>query len=414
MKARLRNLLEERATAWSQVQDIQSRREADGYEPTAEDGETYTRALDDVERLSREIEEEERAGRLDAVMSAPAGDVRATNPRTPGEGSDEGEAGYRQVFERFVRSGALDLSAEDRQTLQERLVSDPVLRAQAAGTGAAGGYTVPTEFRNKLTETLKAFGGILRMAEILTTDSGNPVEWPTNDGTAIKGAIVGENTQVTEQDEVFGQANLGAYMYTSKIIRVSFQLLQDSALDINAFLARRCGERIGRIAADHFAVGTGTGQPQGITVGLTLNQETAVASKVSYDDLVDLEHTVDPAYRGRGRYVLADSVLRELRKLKDTQGRPLWVPSVQAGVPSTLNGHQYEVDNSLPAFAAGAKPLVFGDIEAAYVVRLVNGAQVLRLTERYADFLQVGFLGFQRIDAVVQDAAAAATLTVKS
>lgn len=414
MSARLRNLLEERAKAWSQVQDIQARREAEGYEPAAEDGETYTRALDDVERLSQEIEAEERAARLQSVMNAPAGDVRATNPRVASAGEGGEDESYRDVFTRFVRQGALELSADERRVLQERFVQSDEIRAQAAGTAAAGGYTVPTEFRDKLVETLKAFGGILQVAEVLSTDTGAPMQWPTNNGTAVKGAIVGENTQVTEQDEVFGQGELGAFMYTSKIIRASFQFLQDSAIDPNSWLARRCGERIGRAAADHFAIGTGSGQPQGLTVGLTLDHETAAAGKVGYDDLVDLEHQVDPAYRSRGRYVLSDSALRELRKLKDTQGRPLWVPTVQGGVPSTINGHEYTVDNSMPAFEAEAKPIVFGDIATAYVVRLVNGAQVLRLTERYADYLQVGFLGFQRIDAVVQDTAAAATLTVKA
>ncbi len=413
--ATMRRLLEDRAAAWSQVQDIQARRSADGYDPSAEDGETYTRALDDVERLSQSIEAEERASRLAAVMDAPAGDVRSTNPRG-GESAGGEDAAYRDVFAQYVRSGPLDMRPEDRQMLQSRFVQDPEVRAQAAGTGSAGGYTVPVEFRNKLVETLKAFGGILNVAEVLNTDSGAEMQWPTNNGTAVKGAILGENTQAGEEDEVFGQASLKAYMYTSKIIRASIQVLQDSALDTNAFLARRCGERIGRGAADHFAIGTGTNQPQGLTVGLTKTVTTGTTSKVGYDDLVDLEHEIDPAYRNTGRagYVLSDSALRELRKLKDTQGRPLWVPTVQGGVPSTINGHAYTIDNSLPAFAAGAKPVVFGDIAAAYVVRVVNGAQVLRLTERYADYLQVGFLGFQRLDATVQDTSAAATLTIKS
>jgi HK97 family phage major capsid protein len=412
MRARLRTLLDQRANAWSQVQDIQARRERDGYEPTAEDGEAYTRSLDEVERLSALIEEEERAERLDAVMNRPAGDLRSTTPIAEGGEGDDQER-YSRAFDAFVRRGMGDITQEDRALMQRGLVSDPELRAQGATTGAAGGYTVPLEFWDRLVETLKAYGGILGLAQTLTTDSGAELLWPTT-GAAVKGAIVAENTQHTEQDETFGQASVKAYLYSSKITRVSFQLLQDSGINLNTWLPRRLGERIGRAVAEHLAVGTGVDQPEGILTGLTLATETSTVNKVGYDDLVDLEHSVDPAYRGRGRYVLADTALRELRKLKDTTGRPLWTPTVAGGVSSTINGREYTIDNSFPAFAAGAASVVFGDIEAAYLVRQVRGAQVLRLTERYADFLQVGFLGFQRLDATVQDTAAAAKLTIKA
>ncbi|MCR6703147.1 MAG: phage major capsid protein [Cellulomonas sp.] len=413
MRAALRTLLDQRANAWSQVQDIQARREAAGYQPTDEDGETYTRALDEVERLGAQIEEEERADRLDAVMNRPSGDVRSTTPVADGGNPADAQEQYARAFDSFARRGMIDISPEERALMQRGLVADEEIRAQATTSGAAGGYTVPTEFWNRLVETLKAYGGLLGVSQVLNTSTGAEILWPTSDGTAVKGAIVGENTQHTEQDETFGQASIKAHLYSSKIIRVSYQLLQDSGLDLNTWLPRRCGERIGRAVADHLAVGTGTGQPKGLITGLTLSHETATASKVGYDDLVELEHKVDPAYRGRGRYVLADTALRELRKLKDTTGRPLWVPTVAGGVPSTINGREYTIDNSFPTFADEAAPIVFGDIEAAYLVRVVNGAQVLRLTERYADYLQVGFLGFQRLDATVQDTAAAAKLTVK-
>lgn len=236
MNARLRKLLEQRATAWSAVQDIQARRAAAGYEDTAEDGETYTRSLDDVERLGRQIEDEERSERLAAVMNAPADDVRSTNPRAgdgPGEDiSDE----YRAAFANYMRRGMTGLNGDEQRLLQEGFVKDAEGRAQAAGTGAAGGYTVPQEFRNKMVETLKAFGGILSIAEVLNTSTGAKLPWPTNNDTANEGGLLSENTAVTEQDMVFGQADLEAHMYTSKLVRVSYQLLQDSAFNLEAWL----------------------------------------------------------------------------------------------------------------------------------------------------------------------------------
>lgn len=412
MNARLRKLLEQRATAWNQVQDIQARRSAAGFEPTAEDGEAYTRALDEVERLGRDIEVEERAERLGAGLSGIDPSQRSTNPR-PGEDGEETRdvsEEYRTAFAQYLRSGESRLTVDQQRSLEQGFVAMDEIRAAGTTTDAAGGYTVPKEFLNRMVEALSSFGGILELAEVINTGSGAPIQWPTNDDTANKGAILAENTQVTEQDVSFGNGGLGAYMYTSKMVRVSRQLLQDAAFDFDAWLSRKLGERIGRAAAEHFAVGTGTGQPQGLVTGLTKTTTTGTAAKIGYDDLINLEHSIDPAYRARGRYVLADSALRELRKLKDTQGRPLWVPAMTGGIPSTINGQPYTIDNSLAAVASGAKSIVYGDIRAAYIIRVVAGAQTLRLAERYADFLQIGFLGFQRLDGRVQDTGAAAAL----
>lgn len=411
MNQRLRKLLEERANAWSQVQDIQSRDER-----TADESATYRKALDDVDRLSREIETEERAERQRSVMEGSERDRRDTSPRT--EDDDQRDAAdptaeYRSAFSAFLRSGMDELPVEQRKLLREGFVE---ARALGAGTNTAGGYTVPVEMLNKMVETMKAFGGILSVADVITTSDGHPLTWPTNDDTSNTGALLSENTQATEQDMAFGQGQLGAYMYTSKIVRASFQLLQDSAFDMDTWLPRKLGERIGRALAVHLATGTGSGQPQGLITGLTKGVTSAAGTAISYDDLVDLEFAIDPAYRNSPnlRYVFADTALASLRKVKDADGRPLWAPTVAVGVPSTFNGHPYVVDNNMATLALGSKSVVFGDIRAAYAVRQVQGAQTLRLTERYADYLQVGFLGFARFDAIVQDANAAAVLTQKA
>ncbi|MCP2265567.1 phage major capsid protein [Promicromonospora thailandica] len=402
--ARLRTLLEERATAWSAVQDIQARRERAGYESTEEDGESYTRSLADVERLSNEIETEERAERMSAVMNAPAPGQGDTNPTGEDRSGDEGR--YATAFTAFLRGGMEAVTPEDRGLMQSRYEA----RAGAAGTPSAGGYTVPPGFLARMVETVKAYGGVLSLAEVLNTATGNDLQWPSNDDTGNVGAIVGENTQVTEQDTTFGNVELGAYMYTSKIIRLSLQLLQDSAFDLDAFVARKFGERIGRAGAAHFAAGTGTNQPLGVNTGTNILTSGAATTAITYDNLVDLEHKIDPALRERARYLVHDDVVKTVRKLKDSQGRPLWVPAMAGGVPSTINGRPYTVDNSLPALAAGSKSAVFGDFREAYVVRMVAGAQTLRLAERYADYLQVGFLGFQRMDGTIQNQSAIAVL----
>ena len=405
MSARLKTLLDKRANAWSQAQDIRTRAEADGYNLTTEEDETWQRALDDVEKLSKQIEVEERHARLNAI--APAAESVAPTQRD----DVDPEAGeYRQAFNAMLRRGVGRLSA-DQQSVLERGFGEIDTRALSSVTDAAGGYTVPDEFSNRLVETMKAYGGLLGIVDVLTTASGTDLLWPTNDDTANEGAILDENTQISEQDVAFGQGKLKAYTYTSKLIRVPLQLLQDSAIDIEAFLARRIGERIGRAVAGHIATGAGTTQPVGVAnasvgFGVGVTGATGNTTTVTYDSLVDLEHSVDPAYRGSAQYAMNDLTLAAIRKLRDTQDRPLWVPSVAGGVPSTINGRPYTIDNKLPAPAANAKSILFGDFKTGYIARRVSGAQVLRLGERYADYLQVGFFGFARWDGVIQDAAA--------
>ena len=407
MSARLKDLLDKRAKAWAEAQDIRERVEREeNRDLTTEENETFERALDDVERLDKDIRNEERAQRfekLDTPDAPPA-------PDPEGRSGDEGT--YARAFEKFLRSGMDDLDGDEKRALRAGFVKNPELRAQGVGTGGAGGYTVPTDMLNKITDTMKAFGGLMGIVGSFSTDSGNPLEWPTSDETAAEGSILGENTQASEDDIVFDQDTLGAYTYSSNIVRVSLQLLQDSGLDIEGFVGRKLGERLGRITAKHVANGTGTNQPQGVSAAASgVTGAVSATPVITYNDLIDLEHSVDPAYRARAQYAFNDASLKLVRKIKDDQDRPLWVPSLAVGVPSQINGYTYTVDNGLPAPAAAGKSLFFGDFESGYILRRVNGGQLLRLAERYADFLQVGFLAFLRMDGKLDDAAAIRAFT---
>lgn len=409
MSARLRQLIEERATIWTQFQDSRSRLEAaekDGsIDPDLHD--TTRAQLAKVDEISQRIETEERA--IDAAKRMEAvPDIADSMPK----GEQDREESYTRAFDRFFRRGAGSLDSDGIRAL-ERGQAGEEFRAAAEGTNSAGGYMVPTTLLKRMVEVQKAYGGIARFASELTTDTGNPLNWPSNDDTANVGAIVTENTQLTEQDFTFGQVPINAFMYTSKIVRVSIQLLQDSAFDLNAWIPKKFGQRIGRAQAAHFETGTGTGQPQGVTVGLSSGTTMGTAGTLKYDDLVNLEHSVDPAYRegGNARYVMSDLALAAIRKVKDSQNRPIWTPTFAVGMASTINGWEYAIDNNLPDMTAANKPIVFGDIGEAYVIRRVTGASVMRLTERYADFLQVGFLAFNRADGRVQNASAAKVLT---
>jgi HK97 family phage major capsid protein len=403
---RLKTLIDEQNTVWTRMQELVGAAEAESRDLTAEERGNWDAAETRLTEVSGDIERLNRMAALDKVdrgQIIPPARVEG-DPDERGDRDGDAEARYAEAFGLYLRRGMSRLSAEQQELLATRYEA----RAGSTQDDTLGGYLVPDEFRNVLTETMKAFGGILALATVITTATGNSLEWPTNDDTGNEGEFLGENQQVNEQNVTFGVRKLSAFTVNSKMVRLPLQLLQDSAFDLNTWLPRKEGERIGRRAARAFASGTGVEQPEGITTNAIVGKQggSGQTTSIIYDDLVDLEHSIDPAYRNTARYVMADGMLKAIRKLKDSQGRPLWVPIPAPGFPATINGFEYSIDNSFPVPAASAKTIIFGDIRAGYIVRQVLGVQNLRLTERYADFLQVGFLAFARLDGKPDDTSA--------
>jgi HK97 family phage major capsid protein len=396
----INTLIARRANVWESYQEVLNRDQF-----SDEDRQTLDRMEADLRTLGSDIERIRNAEGLDTVARRqapdpePRGGSDADPPRPP-------DHAYRDAFVRYLRSGVSGLPSDDVATLQRGFVDGEELRAQGVAAGGAGGFLVPQEFRNTIIETMLFFGAVRAVAGNITTVSGAPLPWPTNDDTANEGAYLAENVQVTELDLTLGQAQLGAHMITSRLVRVSFQLLQDSAFNLDAWLPRKLGERIARRENRAFTVGTGTGEPAGVVPNVPVGR-TAPAGQltsVTYDDLVILEHSVDVAYRNeRSAYMFHDLTLSALRRIKDADGRPLWQPSLTAGAPDTFNGRRYVVNNHMPQMAASARSVLFGDFQAGYIIRDVRDIGVLRLTERFADFLQVAFLAFARHDGRVDD-----------
>lgn len=403
----VQKLRDQRANLWEQAKAL-----LDAGLNSAEDVQRYERMEADLDALDNRIEAMERAAdRADRYSQPVTPPAAVLGGGTAIEDADDDH--LDKVFAQFIRRGINSLGAEDRALMESRFDTS-IQNAAGVGTGAAGGYTVPPAFRDKFVEVRKAFGPMLQEAEVIETDTGANLPWPTNDDTGNMGAILAENTQVTEQDVTFGTASLDAYMYTSKLVRASLQFLQDSP-NGDTWLARKLGERVGRILNNHFTVGTGTAQPDGIvtsaTVGVTGTGSFATTGGVTGDQLIDLTESLDPAYAsGDLKFMLHQSARKTARKLKDSQGQYLWQPALQQGVPSLIAGYPFVINNDMPTLAQSSKSVLFGDIRAAYVIRIVKGLTVLRLVERYADFLQVGFLGFERADGTLQDANAVRVL----
>jgi len=373
--------------AWDEFQAISRRARETGRDLTGADLDERDRLLEIIKAGTiRSLPISRSAGGLDAE----SGHIRAvTNPG----------------FARFLKTG--DVS-------EMRMSSDREFRAQGVGTGSAGGFLVPAGFRQAIIETLARFGGVREVASHVDTDTGASLPWPTVNDTANVGAILAENTQVTEQDVVLGTATLGAHMYTSKMVRVSLQLIQDSGFDVEEWLRVRLSRRIWRIQNTHFTTGTGTAQPLGIGTSPVTGVTAASATAVTYDELVNLETSVDPDYVAGDDvgWMMNLSTFGAIRKLKDTTNKPLVEPDVQAGAPRMLLGHRVYLNQALPNMAVSTKPILFGNFRAGYVTRDAGDMTILRLAERYADFLQVGFLAFLRSDGAVQDASAYKSLVM--
>lgn len=403
----LQRALDKRASTWSQMQELQARAEADKRDLTAEERVSWDAAEADLTAASEDVERFERQARLDTVQrkDVVVADGTRGEPESAEDRTAAAEVAYRDAFQAFTRRGMSGLDNEQRQLLMS---NQSEVRAGATSPGSAGGYMIPTETLNQITETMKAYGGILGAANVITTTSGNPLNWPTNNDTSNVGAILAENAQITEQDVTLGQKTLGAFTYTSKLVRLSLQLLQDNAFNMDAWLIQKLGERIGRAVAAHLATGPGTTTPEGLFTNATAGVTGAVSATavVTYNNLVDLQHSIDVAYRPGAQWALSDAALKMVRKLVDGQGRPLWEPSLQVGVPSSLMGAPVLIDNGITAPAPDVASIGYGDIKAAYIVRQVAGGQMVRLEERYADYLQVGFFGYTRLDAKPDDGSA--------
>lgn len=404
--AQLERLVEKQNKLWTRMREIQTGVAGDGTNDrdwTQEERNNWDAAEVELTTVSGDIERLERAARLEATDWSIAHGRDSEDQRETTDSSETRDAKYATAFGKYLRFGSEQLDMEQRQLMT---ANQAEARAQGIGTTTAGGFLVPPGFRAVLSESLKAYGGLINYANVITTTTGQPLQWPATNDTGNVGSILSENTQISELDFTMSQRVLGAWVYTSGLVLVSLQLLQDSAFDLDTWLPSRLGTRIGRAVSNHFVNGTGSTQPVGLVptavVGATgITGETLT---VAYTDLINLEHSVDPAYRGPNcRYVFSDTMLKVLRKLEDSYGRPLWDPIPAVGFPPTINGWPYVIDQAVPVPAANAKSIIFGDINAGYIIRQVLDVQAVRLQERYADYLQVGFFAFARFDAAPDD-----------
>ncbi len=289
-----------------------------------------------------------------------------------------------------------------------------IRNTMSEGTASQGGYTVQTEVAATVLEALKAYGGMRAVADVIQTTQGNPLSYPTSDGTSEVGEIVAENGSATAADASFGTLGLPVYKFSSKVITVPFELLQDSNVDIEAFVRNRLVTRLGRITNTKFTVGSGSSEPNGVVTAVSTGKTglTGQTGTIIYDDLVDMQHSIDPAYRqpGNCRWMLNDASVKVIRKIKDGQNRPIFVPGYdtmipgQSGsIPDVVLGDPVQINQDVATMAANAKSVLYGDFRY-YVIRDVMSVTMFRFTDSvYTKAGQVGFLAWMRSGGNLMD-----------
>lgn len=373
--------------------------------------ERHDKIMAEFDALEATIQREEKL----AAAEKRAEEARAKMRPIPKDGQARGEADgvkidYREAFRQLITVREFSEIAPEARALLASSLQKLEGRAQTT-TNAAGGYTVPVTLADFIVKSMAMWGPMYdeNICTTITTASGEQINIPTIDDTAVAVAKHTEGTALTDDggvDVTVGQKVLNAYLFDTEFVRWSVELSQDSNFNWEQLLGELLGERLGRRANTELTTGDGTGDPNGIVTASTLGVTAAAVAAITADELFDLQHSVDPAYRmsPKARWMFNDSTLKAVRKLKDGQGQYLWnLGSIAQGVPASLLDKPYSVNQAMASLATGAKTIIFGDF-GKYYVRKVGSPIIGVMRERF--WPSLGIAGLIRLDGELGDAAA--------
>ncbi len=353
---------------------------------TADDKAKFDNLVDEAERTEQQIEAHQRL--LDNRAEEDFNDLPKAEPKAKKSAS-------MQAAEIYMRTMSRNLTAEQVALIQNTM---------STTTGSEGGFTVKSDVASSVIEAIASYAGIREVASRIVTAQGNPLSYPSSDGRTEEGEIVAENGSAGDADVAFGTVPLNVFKFSSKVIAIPIELLQDTTVDIVALLNKRVRDRIGRIQNRMMtAAGTGTGSPFALVTAAGVGKVGASGqtTTVTYDDLIDLIDSIDEGYGEDGkRFMFGQTVRRTVRKIKDTAGRPIWTPSYDLGMsartPDLLLGYPVQINNHMPAPAANAKSIAFGDL-AQYQIRDAMDVTLFRFEDSaYLKKGQIGFLAWSR------------------
>jgi HK97 family phage major capsid protein len=394
------DLREKRAKAWDAAKAFLDTKRGDDGTLSAEDAAVYDKMEASVVNLGHEVERLERQAAMDMEMNQPTAQPMMVKP---GMGEHEVKTGrgsdaYKTAFWRVLR---------------QKSVPHEVFNALQIGVQSEGGYTVPDEFEHALVEALQEENIMRGLVHVIKTSSGDrKIPLVTTKGSAF---WVEEEAAISESDDAFGQITLSAHKVGS-MIRISEELLNDSAFDLATYITREFARRVGAAEEEAILTGDGSHKPTGLlhaSLGAEPGVTAAALAAITADELIDLQHSLKAGYRRRASYIMNDATVKLLRKLKDGNGQYLWQPGLLLGQPDTLLNQKVLTSNYMPLPAAGNAAILYGDF-SYYWLADREGHSLQRLNELYAATDQVGFKITQRVDGRLILREAVKTLTLKA
>lgn len=355
----------------------------------------------EIDQIDGKIKREQQQLDLEARLQSEANDPDTSGPQNGGHQRQErpGDEVRSLVFDAYVRGGEAAVNRLPENVLTE--YSRQVQNAQSTGVDSEGGYLLPTTFGGVLLQAMADYGGVRSVSLVQSTQSGETIQWPTVDETAVTGEWLAENASATDGDITFGTTSIGAHLASSKVVAIPFALLQDAGIgDMEGMLNSLLAARLARLTNAAYTVGDGSGKPTGIVNGAGLGHTTAAGLVDSFtsDDFIELEHSVDPVYRRDASWMMHDTALKVGKKMKDGEGRPIWMPGVSGQAPAEILGYRYTPNQDMAVPAASADSVLFGDM-SKYLIRDVMDITLFRFTDSaYTKRGQVGFLAMLRTD----------------
>jgi len=384
--SQIMELRSKRNALWEQTKAFLEKHRGENGLVEASAVETYNKMASDVQALGAEIERLEQQAAVDAALAAPTSKPvtnapTATNDRkseTNPTATDE----YKNAFWNMVRNKGDQFA---------------VRNALSVGEDTEGGFTVPDEFERRLIQALEENNIFRQMATVIKTNSGTRKIPIAND--TMEAQWIDEGEEIPETDTKFGQTTLSAYKLGT-MIKISNELLHDSAFDLASYIAARFGVAMGNAEERAFFTGDGDKKPLGIldeTGGAELGVTAASQTAITFDEIFDLYYSLKSPYRRNAQFVCNETILLQLMKLKDKNENYLWKPSLDIAKPDTLLGRPIRTSSFMPGIAKGERVLLFGDLKHYWVADRQNRT-FRRLNELYARTDQVGFLTTQRVD----------------
>lgn len=394
----LLELKEKRNTAWEQAKNFLNTVRSEEGLVSDEDAKRYDEMEAKIKLYNKEIARLERQEKLDLELSQPATQALTGQPTLGVENSKEDKEGiastiYNETFWTNIR---------------KRNYYD-VANVLRVGEDTEGGHLVPDEYEKKLVEGLREENFFRNLATVIKTSSGErKIPVVTGHGTA---SWMDENGLYPETDETFGQVTLDSYKIGTAI-RVSEELINDSVFDLESYMTAEFARRIGTEEEKSFLIGDGSKKPTGIFTQADVTGPTTATKDITFDDMIELYHSLPAPYRKNAVWILHDSTVKAIRKLRDGNGNYIWQPSTQAGQPDLILNHPYYTSTFAPLPEAGNKAIAFGDF-SYYWIADRQGRTFKRLNELYAANGQIGFLASQRVDGKLVLPEAVKVLTVK-